>query len=159
MLFIPEEVLERSGLNGLAARLYEHLETAKIETRPYGPPRCRCKGHRQPLPAASTLDPLFIAVKGRPMERSPERVGGKQLGPTADRHVSGGFRLSGQRSRVAWLGVGVGSDGDHWDGVNVSPDGTRSTGPLPRGRINRIKLSFKISTTGGGGGCIDQSID
>ena len=83
---------------------------------------------------------------------------GKQLGPTADRHVSGGFRLSGQRSRVAWLGVGVGSDGDHWAGFgNVSPDGTWTTGPLPRGRIDRIKLISKLSTpagtTGEGGGC------
>ena len=44
---------------------------------------------RQPFPAAVTLSPAVIAVKGPPTAHCAVAVG-KQLGPTADRHVSGG---------------------------------------------------------------------
>ena len=69
---------------------------------------------------------------------------GKVSGPTADRHVSGGLRLSGQQSRVAWLGVGARSDGDHWAGVNVDhPTDQVAGSPSPwADQSDQIKVKF-----------------
>ena len=76
---------------------------------------------------------------------------------------AGVLRLSGQRSRVAWLGVGVRSDGDHWAGLNVDHPTDQDAGsPSPWADLSdqiKVKISTPAGTTGEAGGRIDQSID
>ena len=92
------------------------------------------------------------------MERSARRWGSSWVQPLTGMSAGvSGFRANGHASR-GWE-WSVGSDGDHWEGLNLSPDGTRTTGTPPRGWIDRIKASTPEGTTEGGGGCIDQSID
>ena len=110
----PEEVTELQGLEGLAAQLYGHLETAEIETGLMGH-HSMCERHRLPIPAASTLCPAVIAVKGPPMERTARRWGSswdqpltgmsagvKAYRPTVTRCVAGGGALV----RMATTGLG-----------------------------------------------------
>ena len=121
----PEELTELQGRGGLVAQLYGQPETAKIETG--------LMGHHSDVCETQAANPggLHSLSRGYSCEGPTDGAHcasvGKQLGPTADRHVSGGFRLSGQRSRVAWLGVERRFGWRPLGWVGEFPDGTRTT--------------------------------